>query len=85
MEPSSKTNITVKSENGQFFIIRNITPDVSITQQVKSPTISTQPTILQSSQVDPKNPIFTMANTNDEGKGNRLVYAQLMSVPQLLR
>jgi hypothetical protein len=66
-------NITVKSENGQFYIIRNLTPDVKPKLEPKSTAA-----VVQHYPKPP--PIFTMANTSDESN-RRLVYTPLLTVP----
>lgn len=68
-------NITVKSENGQFYIIRNLTPEVI---KPKTEPRSSAPVVL------PTPPIFTMARSHDEEKRRR-VYTPLMTVPPLFR
>lgn len=74
-------NISIKSENGQYYIIRNVTPDVSISKTPPTfikPELNPLPAVVQ--QRSPRSrssPMFPMLPM----MADRRVYTQLRTVP----
>jgi hypothetical protein len=68
----SNLNITLKSENDQYIIVRNITPE-----PMKKPKESQHKNSSGASKVS----IFTTANSPED----RVVYTQLTTTPYIVR